>query len=361
MTSKLNAPLTFRNGAVARNRVWLAPMTNLQSHADGTLSDDELRWLVSRADGGYGVIETCAAYVADDGKAWDGELGIANDEHLPGLRRLASEITSRGATGLVQIFHGGMRASPQLIGGTPWSASAVEEGGVLPREATEEDIAAVLARFRDAAVRAHRAGFEGVELHGAHGYLLGQFLSRVNNRREDGWGGSLENRARLMREAVRQVRGAVPASFIVGIRISPEDFGQSKGLDLDENLELARWLVEDGIDFLHLSLWTSSRNTTKRPDQHPLPLFREVVPAEVPLVVAGHIWTRAEAEALLDRGADAVALGRSAISNPSWPRDIEDPAWEPRRPPFTTAELLARGLSEKFARYMGRWKGFVVD
>ena len=361
MTSKLRAPFTFRNGVAAPNRVWLAPMTNLQSHADGTLSDDELRWLVSRADGGYGVIETCAAYVADDGKAWDGELGIANDTHMPGLRRLAAEITSRGAIGLVQIFHGGVRASRELTGTDPWSASAVEDGGVLPREAAEEDITGVVARFRDAAVRAHEAGFQGVELHGAHGYLLGQFLSQVNNRREDRWGGPLENRARLMREAVRAVRGAVPASFVVGIRISPENFGQSKGLDLDENIELSRWLAEDGIDFLHLSLWASSRNTTKRPDQHPIPLFREAVPASVPIVVAGHIWTRDEAEALLDKGADAVALGRSAIANPSWPRDIADPAWQPRRPPFTTAELIERGLSEKFARYMAKWKGFVVD
>ena len=361
MTSRLSTPFRFRNGVTAPNRVWLAPMTNLQSHADGTLSDDELRWLVTRAEGGYGVIETCAAYVSDDGKAWDGELGIANEQHLPGLRRLASAITSRGAVGLVQIFHGGVRASQELIGDTPWSASAVEDGGVLPRAATEEDITGAIARFRDAAVRAHEAGFEGVELHGAHGYLLCQFLSQVNNRREDAWGGPLESRARLMREAVRAVRGAVPASFVVGIRISPEDFGQAKGLDLDENLQLARWLAEDGIDFLHLSLWTATRNTTKRPDQHPIPLFREVVPRDVPIVVAGHVWTRAEAESLLDLGADGVALGRSAIANPSWPRDIADPAWEPRRPPLSTAELLERGLSEKFIRYMGKWKNFVVD
>jgi 2,4-dienoyl-CoA reductase-like NADH-dependent reductase (Old Yellow Enzyme family) len=361
VTSKLSTPMTFRNGATAPNRVWLAPMTNLQSHADGTLSDDERRWLVSRAAGGFGVVETCAAYVQDDGKAWDGELGIANEAHLPGLRRLASEIASRGAVGLVQLFHGGVRASPQLIGAAPWSASAVEDGGVLPREATEDDITGTIRSFRDAAVRAHQAGFQGVELHGAHGYLLGQFLSTKNNRREDGWGGPLENRARLMREVVRAVRAAVPASFVVGIRISPEDFGQSKGLDLDENLQLSRSLADDGIDFLHLSLWTTSKNTAKRPDQHPIPLFREVVPRDVPIVVAGHLWTRADAEAALEKGADAVALGRSAICNPSWPRDIEDPAWEPRRPPLTTAELLERGLSEKFARYMSKWKGFVVD
>ncbi len=336
-------------------------MTNLQSHADGTLADEERLWLKSRAEGGFGVIETCAAYVSNDGKAWDGELGIAGDAHAPGLSRLAEELTAHGSTNLVQIFHGGVRASSELTGLPVWSASAVEDGGVRPREATEEDIVNVIAAFRDAAVRAHKAGFQGVELHGAHGYLLCQFLSAVNNVRTDKWGGSWENRARLLRETVRAVRSAVPTSFVVGVRISPENFGQSRGLDLDENLTLAGWLAEDGVDFLHLSLWTATRNTTKRPEMHPIPLFREAVPPDVPLVVAGHIWTRADAEKLLDLGADGVALGRCAIGNPTWPRDIERSDFEPRRPPFTTQELVDRSLSPKFAGYMSKWKGFVVD
>src|SRR5690606_35508424 len=109
--------------------------------------------------------------------------------------------------------------------------------------------------FRDAAVRARRAGFDGVELHGAHGYLLSQFLSATMNRREDAWGGSFENRARLMREVVRAVRAAVPASFLVGVRLSPEDYFTARGLDLDENVTLAGLLADDGMDFLHLSLW----------------------------------------------------------------------------------------------------------
>jgi 2,4-dienoyl-CoA reductase-like NADH-dependent reductase (Old Yellow Enzyme family) len=361
VTSPLLAPFRFANGIVAKNRVWLAPMTNLQSHADGSLSDDELHWLLRRADGGFGVLETCAAHVAEDGQAWEGELGIYADSLLPGLTRLASALGEREATGLVQLFHGGVRADAKLTGTPVWSASAVEEGGVTPREGSEDDLLGVIGRFRDAAIRAEKAGFQGVELHGAHGYLLGQFLSATSNRRTDRWGGSFENRARLLRETMRAVRAAVSASFVVGVRLSPEDWGQAKGLDLDESLTLARWLAEEGADFLHISLWTASRNTKKRPEEHPIPLFREVVPASVPLVVAGHIWTRAEAEELLAKGASGVALGRSAIGNPSWPNDITRDGWEPRRPPFTTAELVERGLSPKFARYMGIWKGFVVD
>jgi 2,4-dienoyl-CoA reductase-like NADH-dependent reductase (Old Yellow Enzyme family) len=361
VTSTLFSPFHFRNGAVARNRVWLAPMTNLQSHADGSLSDDELRWLVRRAEGGFGVVETCASHVAEDGQGWHGELGIFADRLLPGLTRLAGELASRRAVGLVQLFHGGVRADPKLTGVQTWSASPVAEGDVTPREGSEDDIVGVIERFRAAAVRAHQAGFQGVELHGAHGYLLSQFLSASHNLRTDRWGGPFENRARLLRETLRAVRAAVPASFIVGVRVSPEDWGQTKGVDLDESLQLAQWLCEDGTDFIHLSLWSSARNTTKRPDAHALTLFRDAVPAEVPLVVAGSVWTRAEAEALLDKGASGIALGRVAIGNPEWPLRIEDPAWEPRRPPFTTAELRERDLSESFAGYMSKWKGFVID
>ncbi len=353
--------MTFRNGVRARNRAWLAPMTNQQSHADGTLSEDELHWLRVRARGGFGVIETCAAHVARDGQGWPGELGVFDDALLPGLRRLAAALHDDGALAFVQIFHGGVRAPSSLIGQQPWSATGIEQPGAeRPRAATEEDLGRVVACFGEAAARAHAAGFDGVELHGAHGYLLGQFLSSLNTR-TDGWGGSLEGRARLVRACVRAARAAVPAGFVVGIRLSPEDRGNARGLDLDESLQVARWLAEDGVDFLHLSLWDVSKNTRKRPEQHPLPLFREAVPREVPLVVAGNIWTRAEAEAMLDRGAAAVAIGRAAIANPDWASRVAEPGWEPRRPPLTVAELGERGLSPTFAAYMRNWKGFVAD
>src|SRR4029077_13813122 len=130
--------------------------------------------------------------------------------------------------------------------------------------------------------------FEGIELHGAHGYLLSQFLSATYNRRDDRWGGSLEHRARLLREPPRAVRAAVPAGFVVGVRLSPEDRGNARGLDLDESLQVARWLADDGADFIHLSLWDATRNTAKRPSEHPLPLFRDAVPRDVALVACGN-------------------------------------------------------------------------
>jgi 2,4-dienoyl-CoA reductase-like NADH-dependent reductase (Old Yellow Enzyme family) len=348
-------PLVFKNGVRAKNRIALAAMTNSQSHADGTLGDDELAWLRQRAEGGFGIITTCASHVAKDGQGWPGELGTFSDDHVPGLRRLAEAMRAHGALTLAQLFHGGLRADATLTGEPPWSASEAE--GV--RAATEEDLARVIEQFASAAARCHAAGLDGVELHGAHGYLLTQFLSTVDNRRTDRWGGSLENRARLVREVMRAVRRKVPASFVVGVRLSPEDFGQARGMDLDESVQTARWLEEDGADFLHLSLWRSLNLTQKRPEAHAATVFRAAV--SVPLIVAGGLWTREEGERMLAYGADAIALGRAAIGNAAWPKRIEDASWVPQRPPFTPEALLGEGLSPAFVGYMRRWKGFVTE
>ncbi|MFP2905578.1 NADH:flavin oxidoreductase, partial [Pyxidicoccus sp. 3LFB2] len=297
----LFAPLELRKNLTARNRIWLAPLTNMQSHADGTLSDDELHFLAKRSDGGFGLVETCAAHVAQDGKAWPGELGVHDDAMLPGLTRLATRLHQGGALVSAQLFHGGLRADPAVSGLERWSASAHSEEDMSCRAGTEADIQAAIDAFANGARRCAAAGFDSVELHGAHGYLLSQFLSTVYNLREDRWGGSLENRARLIRETVRAVRRAAP-SLALAVRLSPEDFGQAKGLDLDETLDVARMLVEDGMEILHLSLWRSALNTRKRPDAHAVSLFRAALPSHIRIVVAGAIWTREEAEAQLALG-----------------------------------------------------------
>ncbi len=357
-TSPLFAPLELRNGIITKNRIWLAPLTNQQSHADGTLGDDELTFLAARADGGFGLIETCAAYVANDGKAWPGELGVHDDAMLPGLTRLAARLHQAGALAQVQLFHGGMRAVPDVSGLPAWSASAYSDATMSARAATDDDIATVIASFAAAAKRCATAGFDSIELHGAHGYLLSQFLSTTYNQRSDQWGGSLANRARLLREVTRAVKAAAP-SLVLGIRLSPEDFGQAKGLDLDETLQVAQWLVEDGMDLLHLSLWQSALNTTKRPDAHATTLFRAAVGPATRIVVAGKIWTLAEGEAQLAHGADAIALGRAAIANPDWPhRAVHGTI---KYPPLTAAELHQRGLSATFTSYMAKFKGFVAE
>jgi 2,4-dienoyl-CoA reductase-like NADH-dependent reductase (Old Yellow Enzyme family) len=362
MTSSLHAPYSFRNGVTAPNRLALAPMTNGQSELNGDLGEAELAWLARRVDGGFGIVMTCAAHVAQDGKAWAGELGIDDDARLPGLTRLAHRLRARGGLGMVQLFHGGLRASRKQSGAQPWSASEHHEDGPnyeVPRAATEEDLSRVIEQFAAAAARAEKAGFQGVEMHGAHGYLLSQFLSTTMNQRSDGWGGALENRARLIREVTRAVRARVATGFVVGVRLSLEDYGFARGLDLDESIEVARWLASDGADFIHASLWDVEASAKKRPEAHPLQLLREALPRETALLTAGSIWTIEEAQRAMDRGADIVALGRAAVLNPAWPDEARDGSFEPRRPPMSPEELVERAVSPQFVEYLRRWKGFV--
>ncbi len=364
MPSRLFEPLTLRSGARLENRLALAPLTNKQSHADGTCSDEERAFLVRRARGGFGVVETCAAYVSQDGKAWAGQLGIHDDAMLPGLTTLATALREAGALGLVQLYHGGGRASREVSGLGTWSASEWghdQAGFEVPRAASEDDIARVIEDFCAGARRAEQAGFGGVELHGAHGYLLSQFLSSTMNRRDDGWGGSNEGRARLLTTILARVRRECPAPFVVGVRLSPEDFGFAKGIDLDETIEVAAMLADLGADFIHLSLWNAANNSKKRPDEHAVTIARERLPASVAIFGAGSVWTAADAHALRDRGADVVSIGRAAILNPDWPTQVRaDPGFAPKRPPVPAAELAAADVSPVFVDYLRGFKNMVA-
>ncbi len=360
------SPLTLaRSGRVLRNRLVVAAMTNKQSNADGTLHDDELRWLARRAEGGFGIVTTCAAHVSPEGQGWEGELGVFDDAHIPGLRRLAGAIEGSGALSLVQLFHGGVRAPSSLTGQRPWSASSFSlpgEGFEVPRAASAEEIERTVEAFGAAAARCEAAGFSGVELHGAHGYLLSQFLGSRSNQRDDAWGGpSIERRARFILAALDAARARTSERFVVGVRISPEI--EDIGVDLDESLQVARWLVEGGADFLHVSLWDAWKPSRKRPDS-PKPLttlFREALPEGFPLMIAGGIWTPAQAAEIMAQGADLVAMARAAIGNPDWPRQAAEPGFEPARPPFSPERLRQSALSEAFVDYMRRWPGFVTD
>jgi 2,4-dienoyl-CoA reductase-like NADH-dependent reductase (Old Yellow Enzyme family) len=365
MTSPLLRPLTFRNGRTAPNRVWVAPMTNKASHDDGSLSDDEFAFLEARAAGGFGTIETCASHVSEDGQGWEGELGMFADRLVPGWRRLADATHAHGSILIGQAYHGGARAHRAPGRPAPWSCSpsapGEDKGEDEVREGSPELIEATIRAFVDAARRLESAGVDGVELHAAHGYLLSQFLSSVLNRRTDEWGGSLENRARLVRRVMRESRAAVGDGFIIGVRLSPESSPTLPGIDLDETLRVAAWLCDDGADFIHVSLWDAKKNSAKRPDEHPTTIFRDALPGDVPLVTAGDIWTAGDAQSQLDLGADAVALGRAAIANPRWPKRVVEQNLEPKRPPLTSDELRERSLGEAFVNYMRRWDGFVSD
>jgi 2,4-dienoyl-CoA reductase-like NADH-dependent reductase (Old Yellow Enzyme family) len=357
--SSLFEPVRFQRGPAMANRFVLAPLTNSQSHADGTLSEAEQHWLTLRADGGFGMVMTCAAHVQAAGQGFPGQLGIFGDRHLPGLTGLAEALNARGAVSVVQLHHAGMRSPAELIGEAPHCPSVNEEFGA--RALTEAEVEQVVEDFVAAAVRAERAGFHGVELHGAHGYLLCQFLSAETNRREDDWGGSLEGRARIVFEIVRGIRARCGADFLLGVRLSPERFG----MELGEVLEVAQRLIDTGdVDFLDLSLW----DCFKEPElpayqgRSLLSWFMDLERRAVKLGPAGKIRTAADAQRVLDAGADFVVLGRAAILHHDYPaRLAADPAFLPAELPVTAAWLEREGLSPPFVNYMRNWKGFVAD
>lgn len=354
----LFSPLSFARGPAMKNRFMLAPLTNLQSHPDGRLSDDEFRWLTLRAQGGFGLTMTCASHVQAQGQGFAGQLGIWSDMHVEGLTRLAAAIKAAGSVAIVQLHHAGMRSPAKLIGTQPVAPSDDTETGA--RALTLDEVHQVRDDFIAAALRAERAGFDGVELHGAHGYLLCQFLSAESNRRTDDYGGSLENRGRLIREILAGVRAACRRDFTVGIRLSPERFG----MQLGEVRTFAQELMQEGrLDLLDLSLWDAFK-TPNDPAFAARPLidwFTDLDRGKVRLGTAGKIMSGATARRCLEHGADFVIIGRAAILHHDFPKRVAaDPDFEAVGLPVTRDYLSAEGLGPAFIDYMNTWKGFVA-
>lgn len=239
--SNLFQALGFKNGSVMKNRFMLAPLTNTQSHADGRLSDDEYHCLTMRAKGGFGLTMTCASHVQAIGKGFPGQLGCFSDDHLEGLTRLATGIKKEGSLAVIQIHHAGMRSPEKEIGEKPVCPSDNQETGA--RALSLAEVEQLKEDFILAAERAQKAGFDGVELHGAHGYILCQFLSPTINQRTDLYGGSLENRARIIFDIVEGIRSRCGSDFLLGVRLSPERFD----LRLGEIIEVAQGLMGDGL------------------------------------------------------------------------------------------------------------------
>jgi 2,4-dienoyl-CoA reductase-like NADH-dependent reductase (Old Yellow Enzyme family) len=335
----------------------LAPLTNLQSHPDGTLSHDEHRWLTLRAQGGFGLTMTAAAHVQRIGQGFPGQVGIFSDIHIPGLARLAEDIRKAGSLAVVQLHHAGMRSPAGLIGEAPVCPSEDTDTG--SRALTLDEVHSLRDDFIAAAVRADKAGFDGVEIHGAHGYILCQFLSAETNRRTDAYGGSPENRARLILEILDGVRAACRPDFNLGLRLSPERFG----LSLMEVRDLAgRLFSEAKIDYLDMSLWDCFKEPVEEAHRGRtlMSYFTDLPRGDVRLGVAGKIMSAADARAMLDAGADFVLLGRAAILHHDWPQKARaNPDFRPVSLPVTRAHLEAEGLGPAFVTYMATWAGFV--
>lgn len=356
--TRLFEPMAFTRGPVMKNRFMLAPLTNCQSHDDGTLSDEEYRWLTMRAEGGFGLTMTCASHVQAQGRGFPGQLGIFSDAHVPGLSRLAAAIRRTGSLAIAQLHHAGMRAPAKLIGGHPVCPSDDAETGA--RALSLAEVRRLAEDFVAAALRAERAGFDGVELHGAHGYALAQFLSPEINRRDDDYGGLLENRSRILFEILAAIRARCRPDFNVGVRLSPERFG----LRLPEMITVAERLMAGGaIDFLDLSLWDVFKEPMDAEFQGRglLSYFTALDRGNVRVGAAGRISSGADAARCLEAGLDFAIIGRAAILHHDFPERVRaDPGFPAASLPVTAEHLRTEGLGPAFIRYLGNWKGFVA-
>ena len=337
----------------------LAPLTNTQSFPDGRLSDDEFRWLTYRATGGFGLVMTCAAHVQAVGQGFPGQLGVFSDDHLPGLTRLADAIRREGAVSAIQLHHAGIRSPAALIGEAPRGPSEDAETGA--RALTGGEVEGLVEDFIVAAVRAQTAGFDGVELHGAHGYILCAFLSPETNRRNDRWGGTLENRTRILREIIAGVRDRTHENFQLGLRLSPERFG----LRFAEQRAVAGEMLASGaLDYLDMSLWDVFKAPVEAEfaDRPLIDWFADLPRGETRLGVAGKLQSGADCRRVLDRGADFAILGRAAVLHHDFPKMVAaDPEARIRALPVTRGELARERLSPAFITYMKQWKGFVAE
>ncbi len=323
------------------------------------MTQEEFHWLTKRAEGGFGLTMTCAAHVQAVGKGFSGQMGVWSDDHIEGLARLASAIKAQGSIANAQLHHAGNRSPAALIGETPVCPSADPETGA--RELTTDEVRTLVQDFVDAAVRSERAGFDGVELHGAHGYILCQFFSDTLNRRNDEYGGSLENRFRILFEIIDGIRERCHPEFQLGVRLSPERFD----MQLTEITQIAEQLMTGGsIDFLDMSLWDVFKEPSE--DQYKgrslLSYFTELKRGTCRLGAAGKIRTPREAEQALQAGLDWVMLGRAAILHHDFPAlYANDSRFAPVENPVSREYLANEGLSPKFIDYMASWTGFVED
>lgn len=327
-------------GVTLRNRIGVSPMCQY-SGIDGFVNDWHLVHVGARAAGGAGLVFTEATAVVPEGRIAASDLGLWDDAQIDGQRRLASFISSQGAVPGIQLAHAGRKASRQ----TPWDFDAkaqqgkalgLDEGGwqtvsasptpfdvgnMTPLELSENGIASIIARFAAAARRADQAGFQWLEVHAGHGYLLHSFCSPISNQRVDKYGGSLAGRTRFNRELARALRAVWPEEKVLSFRISWTDWVEN-GWTLEDSVQLALWLKEEGVDLID----ASSGGSIPKPNI-PFELGYQVPGAKaireqanIPTAAVGLIVDPQQANQIIqDESADLVYLGREMLRDPNWP------------------------------------------
>ena len=335
--SKLFESLTLR-GLTVRNRIWLAPMCQYSvERRDGVPTDWHLVNLGARAQGGFGLLLTEATAVTAGGRISPQDTGLWNDTQRDAWARIVDFVHGQGAAIGVQLAHAGRKAStyrgfadepqhgsvPADDGGWPTVSASPEAfpGYDAPREMTTDDIAAVVAAFGEAARRAVEAGFDTVEIHGAHGYLVHQFLSPLANHRTDGYGGSFEGRTRLLVEIVDAVRANVPGTMPVLVRLSATDWTEG-GWDADQTVAVSAVLKDHGVDLVDVSSGGAVLAEIPVGPGYQVPFARAVREGSgLPSGAVGLITSPQQAETVLTSGdADVVLLARAALREPAWPQ-----------------------------------------
>jgi 2,4-dienoyl-CoA reductase-like NADH-dependent reductase (Old Yellow Enzyme family) len=328
--SQLFSPLWIRDISF-NNRIVVSPMCQYSSR-DGMADDWHLVHLGSRAVGGAGLVFTEAAAVSPEGRISPADLGIWKDEHIDGLRRIVKFVRSQGSEIGIQLAHAGRKASVaepwnggKLVKQGAWqpvapSAIAFDDGYAEPAELTLEGVAKVVEEFKTAARRAMKAGFKVVEIHAAHGYLLHEFLSPLSNRRTDSYGGSFENRVRLLTEVVAAVRSAWPAGYPLFVRISATDWADG-GWTIEESVRLAGLLKGLEVDVVDCSSGGLVPNI-KIPlgPGYQVGFAARIRSAGVMTAAVGMITEAAQAEGILAAGqADLIVMARQLLRDPYFP------------------------------------------
>ena len=311
---------TLNNGVTIKNRLVVAPMTHFGSQADGLISDQERTFLKNRAVD-MGLFITTATLVQKDGKAFHGQPEATGEHCLDSLKETAQILQQQGAKAILQIHHGGSKAIDDLLDGLD-KISASSSEAEHAREATAEEVEALIASYAQAADLALRAGFDGVEIHGANGYLIQQFYSAQSNRRNDQWGGSLENRMRFplaVIDAVVAVREKHRRDdFIIDYRFSPEEPGDD-GLTMTETGALIDALAQKPLQYLHVSLWEFDKKIRRGGDtaQTRMQFIHERINGKLPLIGVGNLFTADQILAAYETGwAEFIALGKTVMINP---------------------------------------------
>ena len=328
------SPFRFNSGREMANRFAIAPLTTDSSHDDGTATENELEFVRRRAASGFGATISSAAYVEQDGRSWQG-IGAAHDGHLSSLHRLAEAMRAAGGLAILQIYDGGRIAKPELVGEqrlrAPSAVASLRPGATTPRAMTANEVVNLIASFREAASRARKAGFDGVEIHGANHYAVHQFFSPRANHRVDNWGGTLSKRMNFPLAVAQAVRDALGPKLIAGFRVTPFE-SEPDGYTLKDAKLLCNELAKLDIDYISVSLddYRKSRpagetrvydrpvEKSYTPSESPITEFARVIAGRSAVMASGGIKTCIDAEGAIKMGADLVAVGRAVVVDPEW-------------------------------------------